>query len=62
MWGGNPIKLDGDDHCTTTNVINSLSNKKNLVTVRIGVNRKTNDVCEHVKIREPLYTVGGNVN
>ena len=23
---GNPIKLDRDDHCTTTNVINSLSN------------------------------------
>ena len=25
---GNPIKLDCDDHCTTINVINSLSNKK----------------------------------
>ena len=25
---GNPIKLDCDNHCTTTNVINSLSNKK----------------------------------
>ena len=24
---GNPIKLDCDDHCTTVNVINSLSNK-----------------------------------
>ena len=23
---GNPTKLDRDDHCTTTNVINSLSN------------------------------------
>ena len=23
---GNPIKLDCDDHCTTINVINSLSN------------------------------------
>ena len=29
LWDGNPIKLDCDDHCTTTNVINSLSNKKN---------------------------------
>ena len=28
VWDGNPIKLDCDDHCTTTNVINSLSNKK----------------------------------
>ena len=28
LWDGNPIKLDCDDHCTTANVINSLSNKK----------------------------------
>ena len=35
VWGvgdalghGNPIKLDCDDHCTTINVLNSLSNKK----------------------------------
>ena len=28
MWDGNPIKLDCDDHCTTTNVINSLSSKR----------------------------------
>ena len=28
LWDGNPIKLDCNDHCTTTNVINSLSNKK----------------------------------
>ena len=28
VWDGNPIKLDCDDHCTTINVINSLSNKK----------------------------------
>ena len=27
-WDGNTIKLDCDDHCTTINVINSLSNKK----------------------------------
>ena len=26
VWDGNVIKLDCDDHCTTTNVINSLSN------------------------------------
>ena len=25
---GNTIKMDCDDHCTTKNVINSLSNKK----------------------------------
>ena len=29
LWDGNPIKLDCDDHGTTINVINSLSNKKN---------------------------------
>ena len=28
MSGRNPIKLDCDYHCTTINVINSLSNKK----------------------------------
>jgi len=28
LWDGNPIKLDYDDHCTTINVINSLSNKE----------------------------------
>ena len=28
LWDGNPIKLDCDDHCTTINVINSLTNKK----------------------------------
>ena len=28
LWDGNPLKLDCDDHCTTINVINSLSNKK----------------------------------
>ena len=28
LWDGNPMKLDCDDHCTTINVINSLSNKK----------------------------------
>ena len=29
VWDGNAIKLGCDDHCTTTNIINSLSNKKN---------------------------------
>ena len=28
LWDWNPIKLDCDDHYTTINVINSLSNKK----------------------------------
>ena len=28
LWDGNSIKFDCDDHCTTINVINSLSNKK----------------------------------
>lgn len=30
LWDGNPIKLDCDDHCTTRNVINSLSKKKEI--------------------------------
>ena len=29
-WIGNTIKLDCNDHCTTINVINSLSNKKDI--------------------------------
>ena len=29
-WGGNPVKLDCDDHYTTTDVINSLSNKNKI--------------------------------
>ena len=35
VWDGNAIELGCDDHCTTTNVINSLSNvnvKKKKVT------------------------------
>ena len=28
LWDGNSIKLNCDDHCTTINVINSLSNKE----------------------------------
>ena len=31
LWVGNPTKLDCDDHCTTINVINSLSNKKKVM-------------------------------
>ena len=27
VWDGNTLKLDCDDHCTTINVINSLSNR-----------------------------------
>ena len=27
LWDGNPVRLDCDDHHTTTDVINSLSNK-----------------------------------
>ena len=28
LWDGNLVKMDCDDHYTTTDVINSLSNKK----------------------------------
>ena len=28
LWDGNPVKLDCDDRYTTTDVINSLSNKE----------------------------------
>lgn len=31
LWDGKPIKLDCDDHCTTVNVINSLSNLKKTI-------------------------------
>ena len=31
LWDGNPVKLDYDEHCTTTNVINSLSNLKKIM-------------------------------
>ena len=41
MWDGNPTKLDWDDHCTTTNVINSLSNKK-----RKKKKEKAKKLCE----------------
>ena len=30
VWDGNPIILGCDDHCTTINVINSLSKKKKM--------------------------------
>ena len=29
VWDGNVVKLGCDDHCTTINVINSLSNVRN---------------------------------
>ena len=29
MQDGNPVKVDCDDHCTTINVTNSLSNNNN---------------------------------
>ena len=35
LWDGNPIKLNCDDHCTTINVLNSLSNKKIKKFIRI---------------------------
>ena len=35
LWDGNPIKLD--DHCTTTNVINSLKKKKERKKRRVRV-------------------------
>ena len=31
LWNGNPVKSDCYDHYTTTEVINSLSNKKKIV-------------------------------
>ena len=58
LWEGNPIKLDCDDHCTTTNVINSLSNKKSMLyifdnqeilgnsfTSSIGVKHFIEEIC-----------------
>ena len=34
-WDGSATKLGYDDHCTTIKVINSLSNKKNVVAMKI---------------------------
>ena len=67
---GNPIKLDCDDHCTTLNVINSLSNKKQTNKQKqnglsLGgkkiklLNNKCRRGCEE---KRSSYTVGGNVN
>ena len=36
VWDGNAIKLGCDDHCTTINVINLLSNKENVQSHRHG--------------------------
>ena len=33
VWDGNLIKLDCDDHCPTTNVMNSLSNRRSKQTI-----------------------------
>ena len=41
LWDGNPIKLDCDDHCSSINVINSLSNKKNKVQPKFKKTQKT---------------------
>ena len=38
LWDGNPVKMDCDDHCTITGVINSLSNKK-----------RKNKISEYIK-------------
>ena len=36
VWDGNTIKLGCDDHCTTINVINSLSNIKKRRRMKTG--------------------------
>ena len=38
LWDGNPVKLDCDDHYTTTEMINALSNKK----IKIKIFKKAN--------------------
>ena len=35
LWDGNPVKLDCDDHYTTTEMINALSNKKIKIKIKI---------------------------
>ena len=34
VWDGNAIELGCDDHCTTTNVTNSLSNIKKIKRIK----------------------------
>ena len=46
VWDRNPTKLDCDDHCTTINAINSLSNNnKNSLNVK--------PVVSHLFMEEP---------
>ena len=48
---GNAIKLDWGDHCTTINVINSLSNKKKTMNcVCVCVKSCENEMCIHTHI------------
>ena len=48
VWDGNPIKLNCDDHYTTINVINSLSNEKNFFKNDQGIfiEMTGDNVCE----------------
>ena len=39
LWDGNPIKLGCDNHCTSINVINSLSDKKIKLKKYVNINR-----------------------
>ena len=34
LWDGNPVKLDCDDHCIIIGVINALSKKKKLPSIK----------------------------
>ena len=47
LWNGNPIKLDCDDHRTTTNVINSLSNKTKKQTNKTKEQKRANTSTFH---------------
>ena len=61
VWDGNAIKLDCDDNCTTTNVINSLSKKKKKKrqqSSRQGSNGKHKQQFSASVIWSPVQLVG----
>ena len=58
LWDGSPIKVDCDDHCTSLNEINSLSNKRNHKKIKnkiyITTGKKRNRMEETTMEKQPL--------
>ena len=54
LWDENPIKLDCDDHCTTINIINSLSDKKKKELENTGIWKPWDEVETSQSGRAPV--------